>query len=559
MRYTQPQVGPYDLDKQNLLLRGTTGLWQLQNGFYVQDSITGIIGSIADPTNVAQMVRQGGKGLGSVSGTAGRYINTNRLASELGVSGASNRTIYGAASFSTSNDSAALFTLGVPSTGQDWTLRKNSAANDWRFNIWGVISIDFTFAITADATASFVCTQNGTTVEIWLNGVLCGSGTASVSTTDAVFKIGGDASFWASWTRPVYFVGVANRAWTIAEKVAFSTNPWQLFLDEDEEDEVLFRSSGGPTVWNVSVAETLVLSDASSVLASYAAVLAEFLTPVDATMGATSTTSATTEAITPTDSQAAGTLTSVVISETVPATDNPVAIGSYTAAQAEALTATETVGNVVSFASAIAEVMTPAETMAAIAAMQAGVTDTITVSEVMSSGASNFSVSISETPTVTDNQSVSVQFLTSIPEAIVIADASNFAVTLTAAIGENAVSIDVVSTALTKIAAAAEILNAAESTSINLVAVANTLEALSIADVVGASMITNQSTQETILVLDISAVFWQTTANWSDTIDAISIVAIDTSLIIKPRLYPLSGINQIFPLDGLASVFPLSR
>lgn len=223
-----PQAAP--LDYSNRLLVGTTGLWQLHDQFYIRDSITGINGSIADPTNVLRLVRPAGIGLGAVSSTMGRYVDTGRLASALGISGSSNRTIYGVASFDDSSNAAAIFTLGVPSSGnQDWSLRKNSATNNWRFNIFGVISIDFTYAIPAGAQAAFVCTQSGTAVEIWLNGTLCGSGTATVNTNDVVLKIGGDSVLWSSWVQPVHFLGVANRAWSTAEKVSYFNNPWQLY------------------------------------------------------------------------------------------------------------------------------------------------------------------------------------------------------------------------------------------------------------------------------------------------------------------------------------------
>lgn len=260
----QPQSGASTLDWSNPLLRSTTGLWQLQNGFYIRDSVSGAIGSIGDLTNVRSVIGQAGIGLASISSTSGRYVNTGRLASSLGISGTSNRTIYGVCANDASAANQAVFTLGVPSTGQDWTLR-NNGTNAWRFNIWGVTSIDFTYAVPDGGTIAYVCTQNGTAVEIWINGQLRGSGTATVNTTDAVFKIGGDASFWSSWQRPSYFSGVANRVWAAAEKKAFCNNPWQIF----KSPQRVMMLAGGLTVtydgilaaeWSSSLQRDVVLS-----------------------------------------------------------------------------------------------------------------------------------------------------------------------------------------------------------------------------------------------------------------------------------------------------------
>ncbi|HEV2612536.1 MAG TPA: hypothetical protein VGU61_19900 [Noviherbaspirillum sp.] len=227
-RFSQQPQQPAPLDLSNPLLRGTTGLWSFQNGLDIRDLVTGITGTFSDAAgNYFSATGPAGRGLRSASNTS-RQINTGRLASSLGVSGSSNRTIYGVASMDPMADTEAIFTLGVPSSGQDWTLRRNGGTGGWRLNIWGVVSVDFTCEVPENGQVIFICTQNGTTINIWMNGASRANNTGTINTTDANFCIGG-GPFWPSWARPIQMVGVANRAWTDNEKRAFSDNPWQVF------------------------------------------------------------------------------------------------------------------------------------------------------------------------------------------------------------------------------------------------------------------------------------------------------------------------------------------
>jgi hypothetical protein len=144
-----------------------------------------------------------------------------------------------------------LFEHGTP-TNQDWSLRMNSSATAWRLNIYGVVAVDFTYDPGTNPL-SFICTQRGTKVSIWINGKERATTTATVNTHDATFKIGAGA-FWSFWGAPIFFEGVANRAWSDSEKIAFSENPWQLFAPLPRRIFV-GTTAGGAT--NLVVADAL--------------------------------------------------------------------------------------------------------------------------------------------------------------------------------------------------------------------------------------------------------------------------------------------------------------
>lgn len=213
-------------------LLSITGLWNFTTKF-PRDSVSGVQTTASDfEANFLQKVGPVGLGVASAS-TTPRYINTGRLLSSLGISGSADRTIFGIAVDDLNADHQVIFTAGAPSTGQDWTLRKNGSASSWRFNVWGSTSIDFTYSSPSGIIA-FVCRQKGTLLTIWINGKIVGSGTVAVSTTDVSFTICGNAwNGWASWQSPIGLIGVANKAWTEDFSAKASTDAWQIFRAPD--------------------------------------------------------------------------------------------------------------------------------------------------------------------------------------------------------------------------------------------------------------------------------------------------------------------------------------
>jgi hypothetical protein len=231
VRTSQPQ-GSVGIDYSNPLSKGVTGLWNL-NTKNVVDAVSGVAVSVNDSANVVMKLSRSGIGPASISSTQGRYINTNRTLAQLGIGGSSNRTIFGVASFDSTSLDSPIFVTGVPSTGnQDWSLRKiSTGGGNWRFNIFGVIAIDFTYALNANDPVVFVCTQKGTAVEIWINGSLRGSSTATINTNASNLYFLSDpvSTVWNSYQSPIHQIGTANVAWGSAEKLSFFSNPWQLF------------------------------------------------------------------------------------------------------------------------------------------------------------------------------------------------------------------------------------------------------------------------------------------------------------------------------------------
>lgn len=236
-RWKRQPTGPVDLNTASGLLHGVRGLWALHHGYNnsIRDLVSGKMATYSDASGNVLVRAHGKSGIGirSVSTTV-RTIDSNILGSKLGISGSSDRTIFGFAAMDAAAGSSALYTNGTPSTGnQDWTLRKNAAATAWRFNIFGVVALDFTYdAGGALADVIHTATQKGTATSVWINGRQRTSGTPTINTTDATFKILGSAVTNEPWQQAVYFVGVLNRAWNDAEKWEFYTNPWQVFAPE---------------------------------------------------------------------------------------------------------------------------------------------------------------------------------------------------------------------------------------------------------------------------------------------------------------------------------------
>ena len=222
----QPRI-PVELDLENSLVQQTTGLWQFLGSVSVQDVVTRTQVSLNTASSNYSVI-EGTDFIAPYPPSSGAsYFNTNRTNASLGISGSSSRTIYGHAAQSVTS-SGALFECGTP-TNQDWSLRHNGSATAWRLNIFGVLALDFTYDPGAEGTPfTFICTQNGSAIDVWINGASRATATQAVNTHNANFLIGG-GTFWSSWVRPIHMLGVANRAWSTEEKLAFSDNPWQVY------------------------------------------------------------------------------------------------------------------------------------------------------------------------------------------------------------------------------------------------------------------------------------------------------------------------------------------
>lgn len=222
------------------LLRGCSGLWAFNHGWgTIPNLIGGPTASMTDGTaDVYQLVPgRSGMGIQSASSTI-RAITSNRLCSTLGISGTSDRTIFGFCGNDITTSTQAVFVSGIPSAGnQDWSLRRNSAATAWTLNIFGVVAINFTYdAGPAGADVVYVCTyEHVPTVKtrVWINGAERVTDNNGANTTDANYLPAWDTVANSPWQSPCYFNGViGGRAWNDSEKRKFFANPWQVFAPQ---------------------------------------------------------------------------------------------------------------------------------------------------------------------------------------------------------------------------------------------------------------------------------------------------------------------------------------
>lgn len=165
-----------------------------------------------------------GKVSGAVqlNGLRRQYVETSKAASQLGIGGASARTVA-AWVYTQSFDNGGVFDLGNYASAENFALKTQKVENHWRVNLWSSGEIDFTHA-SLNSWVHFAVTYDGSVARVYANGSEVGSRAATLNTTDLVtFRIG-------RW-RDDYFTGkidevrVYNRALTASEIRALADSP----------------------------------------------------------------------------------------------------------------------------------------------------------------------------------------------------------------------------------------------------------------------------------------------------------------------------------------------
>jgi hypothetical protein len=216
----------------NPFARGLKGLWNFANGPITPNAITGkLTTAVGTPTLAGSVF---GAGFKSPSSTAAHYVNTQLLASTIGVNGNGARTVFVLARMDYTASQAGIIQLGTPGSGEDWTLRLNALSAAWRIQVWGKTSSDFSYGVDGGHVLVAMVYAPGVATKVFINGQLrsTGAGPTTLNTTDANLLIGGWTNNNNSWTQPIIVAGIANRAWSDSEAIAFTSspdNPWQLF------------------------------------------------------------------------------------------------------------------------------------------------------------------------------------------------------------------------------------------------------------------------------------------------------------------------------------------
>ena len=142
------------------------------------------------------------------------YIDTGVVASDLGIDGATSKTVSVWA-YTKGFNNGGIFECGTQLAGEDFSLRTRTADDQWRVQFWSTPDFDFTYD-SRDKWVHFVLVHNGIRGIVYANAVEIASENSTLNTTDTkTFKIGRWAS--ANFIGIIDEVQIYNKALTIAE------------------------------------------------------------------------------------------------------------------------------------------------------------------------------------------------------------------------------------------------------------------------------------------------------------------------------------------------------
>jgi hypothetical protein len=248
----------------------------------LRDTKTGILAARMGSTHVVDP-GAGGRGVHLTGRTATNNWDTNIA----GVSGNNPRTVFALFNLDSSTYNGVIQT-GVQSSGTDFSIVNGAgagAANDIRFNLWGIASIDVPFGTYRQGSVvAAAITYDGSTVRTSVNGTAYGTYTGAVNTTAGNVIIG-SANAQSACIVPIYLAGSVPRAFNQVQLNQLTTNPWQLFAPRKRR---LFAVAAGGAV-SGTLASTLgaitaALSGTTAIVGSISSALANTTAAINGTV-----------------------------------------------------------------------------------------------------------------------------------------------------------------------------------------------------------------------------------------------------------------------------------
>lgn len=265
MPYQQPQSGPPLVDWSNPITRSLAAVFDMTGN---------------SPVNIISGYRAG----------SGQFV---RLATQAGLGlKKTGTTSDGLASFLGANPTSAVVMAAVPSVatmkpffsqrpsggGAQWSFGANwnsgfvASAGELGLNTNGNINLSSTGAITGNLDVYGYTVDSATTGQLYIKGrpvatTVTGSGYPVISGPE--FNLMSHTGAGASNDAAMPYLCLWNRALSPSEHASLAANPWQIFLDHDEEEEHLLyvQTAGG------GITGTLASTEGSDTLAASGSVL----------------------------------------------------------------------------------------------------------------------------------------------------------------------------------------------------------------------------------------------------------------------------------------------
>lgn len=400
-RFTSQPQYPAPIDWRNPITRGIISA-QSGLGF---DHVTGA-GAYLDATAISHPVTSKGVGFSASS--------TNRLSFPVvpyplvNISGVNG----------TFNDS--LLYIGTPETA-DWNAGNNNhglgfTANGSNHGFANSYNTSTASGALWTGVATVIGVSNAgpyAASSVWVDGVQkTGLGLyttpISANTSQITSASGQTGILSVRWIRPL----------TTAEVASLTANPWQIFKAPQRRIWV----AGTGTVWNVSISESVSLSEALSAIAGFQGVQSEALTLTESQSATNLAVVSASESIALADAPSSGVATGASISEAMALVESITAALNAAASVAESIALSETSSAAASFSAAIAESVTLADSLAASAQFSAVMAEALALADTSSTSGQVISATISESMALVDTWAATAALSAAIVEAGALTD-----------------------------------------------------------------------------------------------------------------------------------------
>lgn len=297
--------------------------------------------------------------------------------------------------------------------------------------------VNYVVAVTTDTAGNF---------NLYLNGVLQSgsySNTGSIPTAALTNLVVGATNTAAYLNGSVFGALAFNRVLSAAEIQSLSNNPWQIFKSQSRR---IWVAGTGGTVWNVSISESVSLSEALSAIAGFQGNQAESLALADSQSATNVAVVSASESIPLADAPSSGVATGASISESLALAESISSSALFSASMTEAMALVEAVTSVLSAAASVAESVSLSDTPSAVAVFSASTTESVTLADTSSTSGQVTSASVAESMALSDTPSALAIFIAAVTEAVSLADNLSVAAQLSSAMNESVALLDSSST-----------------------------------------------------------------------------------------------------------------
>ncbi|MRV72565.1 hypothetical protein GJ700_12690 [Duganella sp. FT92W] len=390
MLYAQPQSGPVSIDTGNPLTLGLVSAIVCISGVYFEV----ISGQTARNTGT-QRVRNSRNYpnsssvsfIGTGSGAAPKFnaqIGIDKIAGPF--------TIFAEASLEVNASTQDVFKSWESGSGVGLGLAMDDSAQVLNGFTGRVNNSNSSYASASTAlgansetgTHRLAIDSDGTNRHTYAYGLLSSTIASSTMPTAhanrRTYMLGGFDPTSQSSASSVSLVLAWSRVLTAAEHAAIATNPWQVFLDEDDEEELLYAPAGSSTL-SGSVAESASGVDDCNAVVIRSAALAEAGSGVDSLTAAAAFAGSIAEAATVSDAPSAIASIAAEAVEATVAADSASGSSVTSASVGEASGAADSQDVAVAASVAVAESSSPAESQNAAMAAAVAVVESASLAE----------------------------------------------------------------------------------------------------------------------------------------------------------------------------------